>query len=283
MKLEAKNALRITFIFLLLTEALINTQIHAQSKDIELTAHCLDLSKYGLPSRNVRLLCKSRFLVGYSDETKTPLWTIERMSRLRVPVSNSRKTSFFGEDAEIPENFRATLQDYVGSGFDRGHLAAAGNYVDDPRAFQETFLLSNIAPQIGVGFNRGIWRLLEEEIRNLAQCTDELFVFTALVFPEAGVQRSTIGNSHINIPSAFIKILYLPEQQKAISFYAENRPHSSSNIASLLRSVDSIEKRSSYEFFTSLPIAVEKNIEARVPTSPWGIAQQHGRCEIQTN
>lgn len=44
--------------------------------------------------------------------------------------------------------FRSTNVDYRGSGFDRGHLAAAGNHWINQESLDETFLLSNISPQV---------------------------------------------------------------------------------------------------------------------------------------
>lgn len=50
--------------------------------------------------------------------------------------------------------FRAKLQDYFRSGYDRGHMVPAADAKFSQDAMDETFLLSNIAPQVGVGFNR---------------------------------------------------------------------------------------------------------------------------------
>lgn len=46
--------------------------------------------------------------------------------------------------------FRAALEDYRGSGFDRGHMAAAGNYPTDQAAMCGTFVLTNMVPQAGL-------------------------------------------------------------------------------------------------------------------------------------
>lgn len=43
---------------------------------------------------------------------------------------------------------RATNADYRGSGFDRGHLAAAANHKWTQKAMDDTFYLSNVAPQV---------------------------------------------------------------------------------------------------------------------------------------
>ena len=50
------------------------------------------------------------------------------------------------------------------SGFDRGHLAAAGNHRASLEDCQETFYYSNMAPQVGEGFNRGAWNSLEKMV-----------------------------------------------------------------------------------------------------------------------
>ena len=65
-----------------------------------------------------------------------------------------RGKSRFQEDSAIPEKFRAKLRDYVKSGYDRGHLAPAADAKSSQETMDETFLLSNIAPQVGNGFNR---------------------------------------------------------------------------------------------------------------------------------
>jgi endonuclease G, mitochondrial len=44
----------------------------------------------------------------------------------------------------IPESIRATLEDYKGFGFDRGHLCPAGDVTLSVGELAESFYLSNI-------------------------------------------------------------------------------------------------------------------------------------------
>lgn len=44
--------------------------------------------------------------------------------------------------------YRSDNTDYKGSGFDRGHLAAAGNHRLSQNQVNQTFILSNMAPQV---------------------------------------------------------------------------------------------------------------------------------------
>ena len=65
-----------------------------------------------------------------------------------------RSKSQFREDEDIPKEFRAKVLDYVKSGYDRGHMVPAGDAKSSQEAMDETFLLTNVAPQVGNGFNR---------------------------------------------------------------------------------------------------------------------------------
>ena len=44
--------------------------------------------------------------------------------------------------------YRASNTDYLGSGWSRGHMAAAANHAHDQQEMDETFYLSNIVPQV---------------------------------------------------------------------------------------------------------------------------------------
>ena len=63
--------------------------------------------------------------------------------------------NYFTQDGIIPN-----------SGFNRGHLVASANQIEENIQNSETFLLSNMAPQRPM-FNRGIWKRLETAVRAL--------------------------------------------------------------------------------------------------------------------
>lgn len=85
---------------------------------------------------------------------------------------------------------RATNNDYKQSGYDRGHLAAAGNHRICQEHVDQTFYLSNITPQVGPGFNRDIWNSLEKRVRNLTRSYKNVYVCTGPLFlPRYGFFR----------------------------------------------------------------------------------------------
>jgi endonuclease G len=81
---------------------------------------------------------------------------------------SAKRSNRFYENPDLPKRLRASLEDYKNRGYDRGHIAAAGNHKSDQTEMDETFLLSNMCPQVGKGFNRGAWKKLEERVRIVA-------------------------------------------------------------------------------------------------------------------
>lgn len=77
---------------------------------------------------------------------------------------------------------RSENADYKGSGYDRGHLAAAGNHKVDQKHMEQTFFLSNMAPQVGVGFNRDSWNRLEKHVRKLTNIYKDVYVCTGPLY-----------------------------------------------------------------------------------------------------
>ncbi|EGZ27865.1 hypothetical protein PHYSODRAFT_477390 [Phytophthora sojae] len=49
-------------------------------------------------------------------------------------------------------------------------------------AMDESFLMTNMSPQVGVGFNRGYWARLEGFMRHLAGKYDAIYVITGPLF-----------------------------------------------------------------------------------------------------
>ena len=66
------------------------------------------------------------YVVAWDTRLRDPKWVIEHLTRDSTSGGGSRKTSQFREDLGIDARFRSKLQDYRGSGYDRGHLARCG-------------------------------------------------------------------------------------------------------------------------------------------------------------
>lgn len=110
----------------------------------------------------------SGYVASFDARTRNPRWVLEVLNKNTCRGPGDRKRSHFVEDETFGERFRNKLSDFRGSGYDRGHLAAAAGHKSSQLAMDETFRLCNISPQVGAGFNRDYWARLERFTRDLA-------------------------------------------------------------------------------------------------------------------
>ncbi|CAA7267993.1 unnamed protein product [Cyclocybe aegerita] len=186
------------------------------------TASVLPLAlKHGHPGPISDLLVRKAYVAAYDRRLRHPAWTAEHLTRAslaRNPCSEpsgDRSNSKFMEDESIPSMFRAKLQDYFRSGYDRGHMVPAADAKISQEAMDETFYLSNMAPQVGDGFNRHYWAYLEEWCRRLTGSFQDVYVFTVpLYLPKRDsdgkwrVTYEVIGSpSNVAVPTHFAKVV----------------------------------------------------------------------------
>lgn len=142
-----------------------------------------EIMKHGYPSLdNLRIF--DNYVLSYDRRNRVANWVFEHLTyaRMKPGEDTDRGKSEFKEDTFIHPFFRSTNGDYKASGYDRGHLAAAANHRSSQRFMDQTFFLSNIAPQVGVGFNRDKWNDLEKEVRLLAKNHDNVWVCTGPLY-----------------------------------------------------------------------------------------------------
>jgi endonuclease G len=129
----------------------------------------------GAPTLPTSLVVNEAFVTAFDRRTRTACWSCEHLTRARMAAtargesngsssggggagSNdeiTREKSSFYEPTSEPEQFRPLNSDYMKSGFDRGHLVPAANFKWSQQAMNETFSLTNIAPQV-VRCNSGL-------------------------------------------------------------------------------------------------------------------------------
>jgi hypothetical protein len=144
------------------------------------------------------------------------------------------------------------------------------------RVMDESFLLSNIAPQVGVGFNRDIWALLEDAVRDWTRNRGTLTVITGPVFAaeDGDVEYRVVGENEVAVPTAFFKIVVDAERKEALAFEMPNEPLFGREIEEFLVSIDRLEARTGLDFLNELPDADEEGLEAAVATETWDIGDR---------
>ncbi|WP_028865348.1 DNA/RNA non-specific endonuclease [Psychromonas aquimarina] len=221
-------------------------------------AACFKHLEKGAPSASDQQLCRAGYAVGYNYQYKVADWVAYHITRDSVNAFFERSNNF-KTDYELPAAHRATSGDYTKTGYDRGHLAPSGTMDFTQEAMKESFLMSNMSPQLP-GFNRGGWKGLEEKVRKWANDYDELYVVTGPIWDG---NETYIGNG-IYIPNSFYKVILDPYYNDAIAFIVPHRKVSSSELADFITTVDEVERLTNLDFFSDLPDSTENSIEAVV-------------------
>lgn len=192
-------------------------------------------------------LCFEAFAVLHSGIARTPLYAAEHLTRASVADARTvARDNSFHEEARLPEDQRASLEDYVRSGFDRGHLAPAGD-MPTLSAQAESFSLANIVPQNRV-LNRGLWADIEESVRRLASRRGSIFVVTGVIFSGDAVQQIRGG---VLVPTRLFKALYDPASGQAGAYLARNDDSRDWRAVS----IDELNRESGIDVFPGLPAA----------------------------
>lgn len=95
--------------------------------------------------------------------------------------------------------------DYLLSGYDRGHLCPAADRSSSASLMKQTFVLSNVVPQLPA-FNRGPWKHYEAHTRALLPEHDSLKVVVSCLWYNA--DTSFIGVHRLAVPHAFVKQVF---------------------------------------------------------------------------
>jgi len=168
--------------------------------------------------KDTQALCMDGFAVMYSGVSRTPLWSAEHLDRTRLQQAKQidREDSFH-EESKLPKSARASLSDYSGSGYDRGHLAPNANMANRSQQY-DSFSLANIAPQ-SLRNNRYIWRNIESATRYLTQQYGEVYTITGVAFTDKKTKQLA---NRVLVPSHFFKAVYIPATNQAGVYYAPN-------------------------------------------------------------
>lgn len=233
-------------------------------------------ARYGFPGPIHDIERHQEYISVFDRRTRNPYYVVEHLtpeSLTKGPTNGNRKNSFFKEDESIPQTFRARLKDYFRSGYDRGHQAPAADAKLSQQAMDETFLLTNMSPQVGDGFNRDYWASLEYFCRCLTKTYPSVRVITGPLFlprrdPVDGkfkVSYEVIGNPpNIAVPTHFFKLVVAEKPSKDISVAAFVLPNdkipNEVPLSSFQVPVEALERSSGLELLNKVPDSRKKDL-----------------------
>lgn len=229
-----------------------------------LNAESFDNLLLGVPGKSDIIIKRRGYALGYSIKYKQSLWVVYRITKAEMDAPRVKRTNRFRPDPEIKIG-SASLADYRGSGYDRGHLAPAATMGFSEETMSESFYLSNMSPQ-KPQFNRGIWKDLEAQVRVWARENEDIYVVSGPIITPG---YKTIGDK-VAIPQYYYKVIFdiSPPTFKMIAFIIENKG-SNRPLKVFVVTVDEVEKITGLDFFSELPDIIEDKLEREVDVNSW--------------
>ena len=188
-----------------------------------------------------------------------PRWTIHELTPEQI-VGPAERADDFSTDPLFPENLQARDDDYTNRGYDRGHIVPAADFNQDQTLKDETFLVTNIAPQTP-RLNQGPWKKLEDRIRGLVEdsaATATIVTGTIYGRLSSGTLVAKYKSERdvtIAVPSYFYKVVYTEVNDRAY-LWAFLFPHMfdyvNENLTCYQVTLAEIEAHTGEEFFEQL-------------------------------
>ena len=138
-------------------------------------------------------LCNSWYVSRYDETNRRVLFVSEILD---AKTSITERGNKFSPDSRVKNPVKTSM--YSNTGYDRGHLAPAGD-ASNQKEMDESFLLTNIVPQ-DPKLNRGDWKKLEDYTRSKSK--ESIYVITGAIYEDS----KTINT--IPVPSAMYKVIY---------------------------------------------------------------------------
>lgn len=247
--------------------------------------------------QNNLLVLHTTYALAFDKGTRGAKWVSWHLDD--TDQGKSGRSNMFRPDPLLPESLQVHPNDYRGSGYDRGHQCPSGDRTSDKTTNEETFYMSNMLPQ-APDLNRQVWRKFEEYLRSqLKDGTNEIYIVSGgvgtlgrigeggaivpVIVEDALVAAPAVGDiapvaPGINIPAKCWKVaLILPvgdgdlkridANTRVIAVEMPNvdgEATSKGGWRDFLVTTDAIEAETGLDFFSLVPVEVQKVIEAKV-------------------
>ena len=194
-----------------------------------------------LKAQDVVVLKHTNYVTHFSKSKKYPVMVEWWETRAKIGCSTplARKDNF-KPDPQLP-NETNIGQDYVNSGYDRGHLMPAKSNQCQTQAVQdECFYYSNMAAQTH-RLNAGDWKSLETMTREFAVKEDSVHIWAGNVG-----ELKKIGK--VSVPKQCWKVVYYTKSKEWMAFLFENDQSKPDGLNNNKVDLVDIEKLTGFKF-----------------------------------
>ena len=255
---------------------------------------------------NNYLMTKPELALSYARDLGRPNWVSWHLSD--EWVGTLTRVDTFRPDPEVPPDwYRVQSFDFLGSGFDRGHLTPNADRDKETSIpiNQATFLMSNMLAQAPDN-NQGPWAALENYLRTLLPA-EELYIVAGGVgvggVGSNGSVTTTLANGHVTVPAQTWKVALVlakdgGDDRSRVTCSARTIAVIMPNTQgireepweSFLTTVDAVETLTGYDFFSDLPEPIQRCIEAgtngnnpELDTDADGVPDRLDNCPLTAN
>jgi endonuclease G len=233
-----------------------------QAKPLPIDSCIGTRAPYGLilsKKSNTTVVCRAGYVLEHDNTAHIPIWVSYDLEPINA-IGCLPRSDAFATDESLAPGAASTMKDYSKSGYDTGHMANDGDFRWNAQRSKESFILSNMAPQLPA-FNRGIWKRLEGATRGWAISRGHtLVIYVGPIYSRD--QDLRLKNSDVTIPHSFFKIIIDQNSGETLAFIF-NHEGSSSNLQTFMTSVPEIQRQ------TGLVIPLPSN--AKLSSTLWPI------------
>jgi endonuclease G len=211
-------------------------------------ATCAVQVPYGAPTvtkPDSTLLCRQGYFTLHDNTAKIPVWTAWVITPQHVNGCVPRSNAF-ATDQGLVDGKRSTPQDYAGNGYDQGHIANDSHQSWDTQVEYESFLMSNMTPQLP-GLNRGIWKLLETSTGAWTYSTQHnIAIYAGPVYDVTKDKK--IGKNNVDVPYGFYKIVIDTQTGGTLAFLFPHKEKQGNDLTVVQTTVKDIEDNTGIVF-----------------------------------
>ena len=227
-------------------------------------------------SYNSKVVRNYSFL--YDKIYKAALWVAYATSNSGDFKDNSvGRNDAWAYDPAIDQSWQPNLSGAYSSSnglsYDRGHQVASNDRQTTKEQNQQTFYYTNMTPQYSA-LNQGQWNTLESKVQGVATVTtgsDTLYVVTGPLFESTLATVTDKSGASCPAPSGYWKCLMKCSfSSSGVMSAAVGCAYlfdtNSSNIAPTVTTIDAIESRTGFDFFTNVPASLQNAAESQTYT-----------------
>ena len=204
------------------------------------------------------------YSVSFCEEFGLSEWSIYLTNTERL-LGDVPRTNKFRVDPNLSGR-GADNSFYKYNIYDRGHLVPAADMKFSKQAMSESFLFTNIVPQLP-RFNRGIWLKLEKELRKFTYEKSDQFgdILVITGWNINNYNDSILVNSPTElywpVPDFFYKVYIDVQNKRSIAFLINQKDSEYKELHSYTVPIHYLEEQTGLDFFYKLPVHIEMKLE----------------------